>query len=220
MNAVALAVLFTGLTATAAPAGAQETVGKRLVRGDVSATIGWLHVNRGELDAYDEWDNRGLSGDLGFGWYWTDHIKSEIQAEVAHEMTAYVSTRVDTGGPPLFTSSQYAFATRRFSLIQQYQFGRNQWFHPFIGGGLQVVRERTSREDMPLYSFDQVTRQTRIVREALVHPVRTQVTTHALISGGFKAYVARRAFFLTDVRLAFTGRPEEVLVRIGMGIDF
>jgi hypothetical protein len=37
---------------------------------------------------------------------------------------------------------------------------------------------------------------------------------------GFKAYLAQRAFFRSDLRFAFRDGLEDVLLRFGFGVDF
>jgi opacity protein-like surface antigen len=216
--ASAAAILF--LTGEMASVRAQEPNGHKLVRGDVTGSVGWLHVNKEELGTYDDWHSRALFGSVGVGIYWTDHVKTELQVGANDRFTVYAPARFEIAGQPFGSSSEYEFAARRLSLTGQYQFGRNQWFHPFLGAGIEVLAERTSRRDAAVYSFDQVTRQSRIVRDAVAHPDRTDVRTLALVTTGFKAYVHPRAFFLTDGRVSFDSRINEVLLRFGLGIDF
>jgi hypothetical protein len=48
----------------------------------------------------------------------------------------------------------------------------------------------------------------------------TRQRATAFAAAGFKAYVARRGFFRSDLRVAFTDRVEDVTVRFGFGVDF
>ena len=40
------------------------------------------------------------------------------------------------------------------------------------------------------------------------------------MASGLKAYMTERTFFRSDVRMTFRGGPDEVLLRVGFGIDF
>jgi opacity protein-like surface antigen len=220
MKVLASTVALLSLIAGTAPVGAQESNTDKLVRGDVTGSVGWLHVNKSELEAYNDWFSRAFFGSVGVGIYWSAHVKTELQVGANDAFSVYAPARFEAGGQVFNSSSEYEFAARRLSLTGQYQFGRNQWFHPFLGGGLEVVAERVSRRDAAVHSFDQITRQSRIVREAIEHPNRTNVRTLALVTTGFKAYVHPRAFFLTDGRVSFDDRVAGVLLRFGFGIDF
>jgi hypothetical protein len=200
------------------PAEAQGRPGS-LVRGDVSGTIGWVSVNKGELDSYEDWHSI-VSGDGAFGWYWTDHLRTEVYAGATRKFDVYTAGPVTPGGVVLASPSEHTFASRRVGIRQQYQFGRNQWFHPSVGAGFEVLVERSSRLDVAVYAFDPVTRQSRFVRGAVEHPERTAVEVHALLSTGFKAYMHERVYFLMDGRVTFTDRPEQVTLGFGLGVDF
>jgi hypothetical protein len=190
----------------------------RLVRADISASVGWTNVNKGRLEPYDDWHSV-VSGDVSFGWYWTDHLRIEAYAGATDDFTVYTVNPTTVGGPQV-APSQHRFASRRVGVGQQYQFGRNQWFHPFVGAGFEVLAERTSRFDSPIYSYDPVTRLSRLERPGVEHPERTKVRFHGLVSTGFKAYMTGRVYFLMDGRVTFTGRPQQVTVRAGLGVDF
>ena len=47
-----------------------------------------------------------------------------------------------------------------------------------------------------------------------------QPASAALVVGGFKAYLTPRTFFNGDMRVTFASRAEDILFRIGFGVDF
>ncbi|MGH9370639.1 MAG: hypothetical protein ACRD15_03825 [Vicinamibacterales bacterium] len=221
MKACTIVASVMVVLAGASRAGAQDPPSHRLlVRGDVSGSVGWAHVNTSELSVHENWFSRGLSGDLAFGWYWTNHLRTEVYAGGTDEFTVHASGPLHIDGRTLITSSNYTFAARRLGISQQYQFGHNQWFHPYLGAGVEVVSEQRSRRDEAVYWFDPVTYRTHREREAVEHPERTDVEPYAFVSAGFKAYMHPRVFFLTDGRFTFASRPEQVLLRFGLGVDF
>ena len=135
MKAAFVAVALLAVTSLA---GAQ-TVPAPVSRADVTGTLGWLSENKAELnsDRYgNDWYNRSIYGGAGFGWYWTDHWKTDIEAGISSsaELNIYTSAVIDRR--PTTVNSTYEFVTRRLALGQHYQFFRNAWFHPFAGAGL------------------------------------------------------------------------------------
>ena len=220
MKAMTLGIAAILLIAAPDPARAQGTPSPRLMRGDISGTVGWVNVNRGEFETYNNWRSQGAFG-LALGWYWTNHVKTEIDGSATTETTVYSSGPVNVSlGQPLFASSRSTFSSERLGITHRYQFGDNEWVHPFVGAGLDLVREEISRRDEPLFAYDPITRQSRLVREGVRHPDRSKVTARAVLSAGLKAYASRQAFVLADVRVGIRRRAEAVQWRIGAGVDF
>ncbi len=146
-----------------------------------------------------------------FGWYWTDHLKTEIEAGVSSAADLRVYTPAFIDGRPSTIYSTYTFSTSRFGIGQQYQFYRNVWFHPFVGAGLDLTWERASRTDEFIRWCLSVTKPFPTETDLLVRPFATL---------GFKVYFTPRAFFRTDMRLAFDNGVNEALLRFGLGVDF
>jgi hypothetical protein len=201
----------------ASPSAAQNRT--PLARGDISGTAGWLAVSTPELDTYNDWHGQGLFT-AGAGWYWTDHLKTDVEIGATTTTRTYVTVPIEIAGQRQFVSSNVDFNSTRLALIQRYQFGRNQWFHPSLGAGIDIVHERYSQRDEPIFVYDQFGRQSVVVRNAIDHAATDETGARALVVGGFKGYLTRRAFFLSDMRVAFTSRPEDILLRVGFGVDF
>jgi hypothetical protein len=219
MKGICLAglVLWLGCAPTAA---AQAASGTPPTGVDVSGTLGWLNVNKSELAIADEWYNRSLHASVSAGYYWATHHKTEIEASRSTRATLFGSEQVVIGGVRRFISSTQQFDTRRVSIGQQYQFGRNAWFHPYLGAGLDLNWERVSQEDQPLFEFDPVTRQTRPLTGPRPPIVRTDLHVRPYAAAGFKGYMTRRTFFRSELRLVAARRVEEALLRFGFGVDF
>jgi opacity protein-like surface antigen len=221
MKALTVGIAATLLIAAPDAALAQDSDSPRLMRGDVSGTVGWVNVNRAAAETYNNWRGQGAFG-VALGWYWNNHVKTEVDGGTTTETSVYSSgpVYIPGGGQPLFASSTSTFSTARLGITHRYQFGDNEWVHPFVGAGIDLVREEISKRDEPLFGFDPITRQSRLVRDALRHPERSQVTARAVLTAGLKAYASRRAFFLADVRVGIRQRAEDVQWRIGAGVDF
>ena len=221
MNCLRGFVATCVLVTAPAPLLAQATAPPRLMRGDVSGTVGWATTNKSEFRSYNNWHSQGEAS-LALGWYWTDHHKTEIEVGATTERSTYSSTPfVVTGLPSTYIPSHRTFSSRRVAVIQHDQFRRNEWVHPFLGAGLDLVRERQSRRDEPVFSYDPVTRQSRVTRDAVQYGETTDLDARAVLTGGVKAYFTRKVFGLTDVRVSVgRRRTEDVHWRFGLGVDF
>ena len=210
------------LLASSAPVLAQNDGAARpLMKGDVSGTVAWVATDRGEFTDYNDWRSQaGFS--LGAGWYWTDHLVTRVEVSATTRETVYSPVPYSVVGfPTVYIPTRRRFSTERVGVVQLYQFRRNEWVHPFLGAGVDAVWDRMETEEDPVYAFDPITRQQRLTRPGVSHGERTTVTARGVLTGGVKAYVARKAFFLTDLRVSL-GRDgtEDVHWRFGMGFDF
>jgi len=194
----------------------------RLMRGDVSGTVAWVSTNTKELayDQYNDWRSQaGFS--LGAGWYWTDHHQTRVEASGTTETTVYSAIPPPFGGGQPFMPVRRSFESRRISVTQHYQFRRNEWVHPFVGAGVDFVRERVSGQDDPVFAYDPITRQSRLVRDAVEHAAHDENTARGVLTAGVKAYLARKVFAVTDLRVSIgRRRTEDVQWRFGLGADF
>jgi hypothetical protein len=204
----------------AAPAATAQPLA--LPRADVSATVAWLTVNTespAPYQSYDDW-NTSLFGGVGVGWHWTDHLKTEIDFGAGTKARAHSAQPITIDGRPAYIPTESTLQRRTLGISQQYQFFRNAWFHPHVAVGANVSWERISDHFFPYYVYDGPNRAARLVQPERVAPPRTEVRLRPFVATGFKGYVSRRGFFRTDLRLAFRDGVDDVLLRIGFGIDF
>jgi hypothetical protein len=209
-------ILLIGLlSAAAVPAGAQP-----LARGDVTGTLGWFNANKSEFDSYNDWYNRSAHVGALVGWYWSDHLKTELELGATSRTNLYTSRPLVIDGQPNYISSEHRFSTRRLGIGQQYQFFRNAWAHPHVAAGVDLTWETADRRDQPVVQYDPVSRQTRVLQPAQTIAPSTELHVRPFAEVGTKLYMSRRAFFRTDLRLTFRSRVDEVLMRFGFGVDF
>jgi hypothetical protein len=196
------------------------TTSQPVSRVDVTGVVAWLNANKSDLssDPYNDWYNRAAFVGIGGGWYWTDHLKTEVDGGVSSRVTLRVYSNVNEPTRQVLTQSEYAFSTRRIGVAQQYQFGRNAWFHPWVSAGVDVTWEQIDEDEEIITTFDQ-TRQWRTERGP-GEPRRTEVSARPFAALGFKTYLAPRTFFRTDMKFVFHGGVDEVLLRFGLGVDF
>lgn len=214
---VATAVVLLALAAS--PAGAQ-TPAPDVARPDLAFSLGWLNVNKGTLESYDDWYNRSLQGAAIFGWHWSPHLKTEVEVSASTRARFNTSELLYVSGARLHVYSEHAFSTRRVTFAQLYQFGENAWFHPHVAAGLDLNWERIRRLDREVYIFDGPIRPNPLPPGTFDRPVKTELHARPFAAAGFKAYMTQRAFFRTDMRLVIDRRLEEVIFRFGMGVDF
>jgi hypothetical protein len=127
---------------------------------------------------------------------------------------------VTVNGSTTYSSSRLSVREQNISISQQYQFFRNQWFHPRVGAGVELVRETASEEFDPVLVYDNTGRVTRAIVPAHTEGPTHRAFARAFGEAGFKAYTTRNVFFTGDMRVMFRGSIDEVLFRAGFGIDF
>jgi hypothetical protein len=194
---------------------------RRLMRGDVSGTVNWVSINKGNARSYNDWHSQfGVSG--GAGWYWTDHHKTQVDFAATTAATVYSSQPYFVAPQQqTFVTTVRTYESQRVSLIQLYQFRRNEWVHPFLGAGLDIVREESSGRDDPGFWYDPLLRQSRLARDPVQYGDQSKVAARAVLTTGVKAYFSRKVFALTDVRVNVSSRrAEDMQWRVGLGADF
>jgi hypothetical protein len=215
--------LLLGLSAwlVAIGAAAQDPGRVPIQRGDLHFTIGWQNLHKEQpVLHYNDWLNNIFYGGAGAGWYWTDHVKTQVDVGAGTRGRQFRYEPIVVNGQQTSTSSRVSVSQQSVAIGQHYQFFENQWFHPHVGAGVDLARETTREDYDPVIVFDQATRQSR-----QASPARTEGPDHRLIARpfgevGLKAYMTRRAFFTADSRVMFRHGVDEVLFRLGFGVDF
>jgi opacity protein-like surface antigen len=188
-----------------------------LPRIDLNGNIGWFNHQAGSGECC-RWYNDSLWAGLEGGYYWTEHVKTEVGFSATTEGRAYSYSyegAVTIGGERYQQWSQARVRTRRLTAVQVYQFRHNAWVHPFVGIGMNLVREqrREERHLSPLTAYTPG-------RDTLQVLTTHDNTLRASALAGVKGYVSARVFLRTDFALAFRERVDEVVLRFGFGVDF
>ena len=132
-------VFLTLLICGATPAwAAAQTAPVTLPANDTIISIGWAGADH---DIHDQrrWDGALLAG-LSGGHYWTDHLKTEVEASWSGPRKQEVYETIERQGGYTYALSDYRAHDIRVGVSQVYQFGRNEWVHPYVGIGADVVR--------------------------------------------------------------------------------
>lgn len=204
-------------------------------RWDVAGHVGWFASDKSDIGAeWDDWYN-SLSGGVSAGRYLTPHVKTEIHAAVSGEGRIYSEDLrpLPLGFPIVFRPREHYFRTTTVGAGLAYQLFENQWFHPFVGGGLEVLREH-HRVDIPrqfapvplpptVPGLPTVTRDPLapfLVVQEVAPPPQVTYEARPFVTTGFKWYVAERAFLRTSIQASFSRRgTAHVTWAAGIGAD-
>jgi hypothetical protein len=220
MNRVCAAALVTLVLCNVSLATAQDQLVTTFVpdaqrRWDTAWLIGWRGVDKSEVAPdWNEWYDVGAFS-ASAGHYLTPHLK--IDLDVSTTTTGRVYGQEVFGNPGPAASYQirsYGFRRTSVSPSLVYQFFENRWVHPFLGAGLEGIREAEELFVQLLPPFGPrppvPTLETRV-----------RYSTQPLVTGGAKFYVSERAFIRTDMLLTFSSSGAESAVwRVGAGVDF
>ena len=213
-------VLFLMLIACVAPTWvAAQTAQMTLPGNDVILSIGWAGA---EHTIYDgrHWHGSLLLGASG-GHYWTPHLKTEFEASWNSPRTRAVYENIERDGGYTYALSDYRAHDARVGVVQIYQFGRNEWVHPYVGVGADVVRRvaSTNRLQQSRTIFVSPNRQIPIEIPGGSEQ-KTTVFAQAVLKTGLKMYVAERTFFHTEVKFGVRRDVDHVVWKLGIGVDF
>jgi len=194
----------------ASNAGAQQQTHLTLPtdgKWDAAGQLALLNSNKQELARQDRWYSvAAIDGSVGR--YWTPHFKTELEVGTA-------------AGGSIDGYRDHKLRETTIGAAAMYQFFENQWVHPFIGGGVELVRERHVADALPAETirFSTVVPNVRLPPVAAID--RVTYSVRPLLTGGFKFYVTPHAFVRTEVRTSFTtDRPVALQWRGGIGFDF
>lgn len=217
---IALVVCLAGSTASAQDAvPALTLLPAAASRWDVAAHVTWLGERRAnESFEWDRWVNVASGGGI-LGYYWTPHLKTEIDISASTEDEIYSIEPIALPGTnalfPLQRDHAFRVTTASAGLVGQ--FFENAWFHPFIGAGLEIVREREHVETtVPTVPPRTPTPPIVTEPETIV-----RLAARPFAAAGFKVYVSERAFIRTDVRTSWSTDGLAALAwHSGVGFDF
>ena len=220
-TAVVLAACLTASTAAAQETRATLLVHATVPRWDASAHATWLGEHRpNQSFEWDRWFGVA-SGGGSVGYYWTTHLKTEIDVSTSSQGELYSVETIPIPGTttPLFVQRDHEFRLTTASAGLTGQFFDNAWFHPFVGAGVELVREREQIETVsPIFS-PQGPRPPSVPPPSDDTQVRFSWRPYA--ATGFKLYVSERAFIRTDIRTSWSDEGLTALAwRSGIGVDF
>jgi outer membrane protein W len=220
--ALAMAVSLSALNATAQDAGRTPAVTLAPAspsRWDLAAHVTWLGERRNQQTDWDRWYGVG-SGGADIGYYWTPHLKVELDVATSTKGESYSYEQIPLPGSPIpsFLPREHEFRVTTAAAGLNAQFFENAWVHPFIGAGIELLREREHIETaVPIV----ITRDGRPVSISPEPETRVRYAGRPFVGAGFKGYVSERVFIRTDMRTSWSSDGVAALAwRTGIGVDF
>jgi opacity protein-like surface antigen len=210
------------LVAAATAAAAQDTARVSLASADspgwdLAAHIAWFGSNQSDIAPdWNRWYGTGAGG-VTVGRYLTPHLKAEVRGTLSGAGQIY------TQDPNLpFEPRVHDLRATTLHGGAAYQFFDNRWFHPFVGGGVEIVRER-QRIDIPQHF--RPTPPTRDQVPQLIPASRgiedVSYDARPFVGVGFKWFVSDRAFIRTDLTASISGRGvAQTIASAGVGVEF
>ena len=187
---------------------------------DTAGQLALLNRNKADLRGYDQWYSAAaINGSVGR--YWTPHLKTEFEVGTAAQ------GEIDGAEPAVVPALTFPFPRYREHKLREttvgataiYQFFENQWVHPFVGSGVELVHERHIADAIPATSVVISSAPVRLPAVAAVDSV--SYSLRPLVTGGVKFYVTPHAFIRTEVRASLTPDvPAALQWRAGLGFDF
>jgi hypothetical protein len=234
MNRTCATALAALVLCGVSPAAAQEQlvttfVPESLRHWDAAGFVGWRGVDKSDLASdWSDWYDVGAFS-ASVGRYLTPHVKIDVDLSTtssgrvfsetfflpppAPPFTVPPSTVPPFYTPPSYTVREHEFRWTTLGATLAYQFLENRWVHPFLGVGVEGVRE-TEQLQTQFYPTGGARGQGPIRETHLRYSARPFVT------GGFKFYVSERGFIRTDVLATLSSDGAESAVwRIGVGVD-
>ena len=212
---------LTAWAQTTASVSAEERSRPRM---DVTASVAWFRTTHDDLfgdGSYSYGPTPKFSSPftgLGVGVYWTTHIKTEVDFGWTKLDGLYSSRNANIPGAQYaFVYSEHDYRTFRTSIAQSYQLGRNAWVHPFVGAGVDIDRERHEirQPAQTVWYYTDWASPPQTVPVPASNRTETTVGATPFFKTGFKAYMTKDAFFITDFKVGTA-----IVWKFGVGFDF
>jgi opacity protein-like surface antigen len=191
---------------------------------DVAATAAWLAAKPHEDDERygNDWYSDARYG-VSIGRYWSENLKTEVEYATSGEGSTYRQEfRTVPGNPaPFPISVESLHRLEQASVRMVWQFGKNQWVHPYISGGVLGDRERQRVYIPEQYQYvngrinDPVVLVPAVKSEPAIE-YRVGLTAGA----GAKVYMSPNAFFNAGVIGTYSKPAGTISFLAGFGIDF
>jgi hypothetical protein len=222
---VVFALYLTGPTARAQELTPAITlVPSPFSRWDAAAHVIWVGERR-PAESFQSWDRwlDAASGGGSLGYYWTSHLKTEFDLSTSSEgeIDSFESVPIAGLTTPVFVQREHEIRFTTASLGLTNQFFENAWFHPFVGAGVELVREREHIETLPSPVPPPRATGAAPIGPAPGNETRVRYRGRPYVATGFKVYLSDHAFIRTDLRTSWSADGLSSLGwRSGVGVDF
>lgn len=222
-TAIAMAAWLTASTAAAQDASPRSTLSVMPAdasRWDGYGHLTWLGRHLHQSFGWDRWYEVAAGGGT-VGYYWTPHLKAELDVSTSTQGQTY---SVEPVPPflafPSFVQNDHEFRLTTVGAALNAQFFENTWFHPFVGAGIELTREREHIETSTSIASPRDPRVPPTISPPRVE-TQTNYIARPFAGAGFKLYVSERAFIRTDLRASWSADGLSTMAwRNGIGFDF
>jgi hypothetical protein len=186
-------------------------------RWDTAAHVTWLGERLNRPTDWSQWYDVG-SGGADIGYYWTSHLKTEFDVSTSTRGETYSFEQLALPGSPspLFLQQSHEFRITTASAGVNAQFLENAWVHPFVGAGIELLRERERIETVPIPA-----RPGAPIVPSPGPESRVRYAGRPFLAAGFKGYVSERVFIRSDLRTSWSSAGVTAIAwRNGIGFDF
>jgi hypothetical protein len=216
-----ISLFFAVLIAVGRPAEAEQTPESRW---DAAITAGWFGGKPGPEGSSrydDDWYGAGRYA-VQAGYYWTEHLKAEVEFARSGEGAIYrTEFRNATGSP-----NAYPYNFETFHRLDQisartvWQFGHNAWVHPYVSGGIVGERDRRHTYAPPQYQYPGSGSTPALMLPAVNSETTSDYRVGITASAGAKIYMSQRAFFNTGIAGSWSHPAQTITLLAGFGFDF
>ena len=165
-------------------------------RFDAAVSAGWLEGKPGPNDTPygDDWFGAGRYG-AQIGYYWTEHLKTEVEFARSGEGEIYLleNRRMPDGGAFSYRVDSI-HRVDQLGVRMAYQFGSNQWIHPYVSGGVYGEADRT-RAHVDDQMYYPIGARTPILIPGSDSDTHYHYDVGFTVGAGAKFYVSKHAFF-------------------------
>src|SRR5262245_2006672 len=187
---------------------------------DAGGSWGLTFADRRDLKAFDEADPGASALNIDFGRYFSTHFKADVG--VMWSPTHYVDVQwIPIPGVPqgyeYLQLAQISIRPTSVSAALTYQFRENEFMHPYLSGGVRVIRQEIHTER---YASTLTIRGVRYTVPA-IDEHDTSVIARPFVAVGCKSYFNRWVFMRSEWLVALGPRGySHSTLRIGAGFDF
>jgi Outer membrane protein beta-barrel domain len=192
-----------------------------LPRNDATLSFGWSGSEYG-LQDYDRWRGSLFVG-FNSGRYWTDHFKTDIEAGWHSRSSTETYQEIVIGGAQTYGIASFQVRDLRITIAPTYQFGRNQWVHPYVGAGTDIIHRKSVLDRPAQFRFQSAPVPGRPPVNLTVPALnerKSELLLRPFLKTGVKMYTSERSFFVTELKLGFAPDVDHALWKLGVGFDF
>jgi hypothetical protein len=189
----------------------------------VSGGLFAAHTPRVSTSGYQDRWLHAVQGGAVVGRHLSPHLKVEVEATATTSGTELRERLVTVPGVPYPypIPTNVTMSTCSLGSALTWQFGRNEWVHPFVQAGLAADFDRETALTWDyVFSSDPRTGVTPTRAVARVEGPVTTTAIRGVLGGGAKVYMTQKAFVRPEARWHAGRDRHHLAFRLGVGIDF